>query len=79
MDVDPADRDGIARTLATAGEVLRTHVPDVGGTCWGCLELWGRLTPYPCLQAKWAIAVRAEFGEGVGPSSPGAVRPRDTG
>jgi hypothetical protein len=71
VDVDPADRDGIARTLAAADEVLRQHVPDAGGTCWGCLNVWGRLAPYPCQQARWATAVRATLGNGEPPASPG--------
>ncbi len=64
MDADPAARDAIERTLAAADEVLRQHIPDRGGTCWGCLELWGQLAPYPCLQAEWAMAVRAAYGGG---------------
>jgi hypothetical protein len=64
VDVEPVDRDGIARTVAAAEELLRHHVPDAGGTCWGCLEWWGRLAPYPCEQARWAAAVRAAYGGG---------------
>jgi len=70
VDADAAARDAVERTLAAADEVVRQHVPDKGGTCWGCLELWGRLAPYPCPQATWAIAVRAKFGSGQGPAPP---------
>jgi len=62
VDADPAAQDAIERTLAAADEVLRRHTSDAGGTCWGCRDVWGRLAPYPCQQAKWAMAVRAAYG-----------------
>jgi hypothetical protein len=61
VDADAVVRDAIGRTLAAAAEVLRQHTSDAGGLCWGCLDLWGRLAPYPCEQVKWATAVRAAY------------------
>ena len=63
MGADAADRDGVARVLAAAAEVLRQHTSDAGGWCSGCLTLWGRLAPFPCESAKWAAAVRAAYTE----------------
>jgi hypothetical protein len=65
VDVDPADRDGIARTVAAAGEVLRQHVPDADGWCLGCSASWGRLVLIEqCTQLEWATAVLTRYGGG---------------
>jgi len=61
VDSDPAGRDGVAQVLAAAAEVLHRHMPDAGGWCTGCLNLWGRLAPFPCETAKWAAAVHAAY------------------
>jgi len=47
------------RVLAAAAAVQNQHVADPDGWCLGCLNLWGRLAPHPCLQAEWALAVLA--------------------
>jgi hypothetical protein len=45
--------------VAAAVRVLRSHLPDPGGFCLGCLTIWRRLAPFPCTQVEWAIAVHA--------------------
>lgn len=51
--------DGPERVFADAVTVAGLHVPDRDGWCVGCLQVWGRLVPYPCTQAEWAQAVLA--------------------
>ena len=58
-----ADREGIARTLAAAAEVVRQHVPDEDGWCVGCLASWGRLVLIEQgTQRQWAVAVYVRYG-----------------
>jgi hypothetical protein len=42
--------------LDRAVMVLGTH-GECHGMCGGCIELWARLTPFPCEQRRWAVAV----------------------
>jgi hypothetical protein len=63
MDGGPAARDATDRVIASAASVLRHHTPDPDGWCRGCLALWGRLAPFPCEQARWAMAVHAAYNE----------------
>jgi hypothetical protein len=43
--------------LPAAERVLEIHIRDQTGMCHGCHDLWARLVPYPCTQAKWATSV----------------------
>lgn len=61
VDGDPTGRDAAERMLAAAADVSRQHIPDGDGWCAGCLDLWARLAPFPCLQAQWAAATQAEY------------------
>jgi hypothetical protein len=71
VDTDPAP-DPRDRTTAYAADVVRQHTPDPEGWCTGCLNLWGRLTPYPCTQAEWVAAIRAADVDGRGDAGPGS-------
>jgi hypothetical protein len=77
VDIDPAP-DPQARAIAYAAEVVRQHTPDPDGWCTGCLNLWGRLTPYPCTQVEWAAAVHAADVDGRGGAGPGSPTDRPT-
>lgn len=63
------------RVLAAAAAVLNQHVADADEWCLGCLTIWGRLAPYPCLQAEWALAVRAGHDDRPGDAAPGQPGP----
>jgi hypothetical protein len=64
---EPGDGEkGTDRVVAFAASVLRYHTPDADGWCLGCLTFWGRLAPFPCQQARWALAVRAAYDDEPG-------------
>jgi hypothetical protein len=50
-------RKQLTSLLPAAQRVLEIHVRDQTGMCHGCRELWARLVPYPCTQARWATSV----------------------
>jgi hypothetical protein len=60
MAADP-DAGAVRDVLDRAVSVLATHV-DQDSVCDGCVQMWARLTPFPCEQRRWAMAVSERYG-----------------
>jgi len=58
LDGDDAGVELLRHVVDRAVTVAALHVSH-DGICGACLDLWARLAPAPCVQARWAATVLA--------------------